>query len=187
MLSWRAARHGVTSIGEPEANAVFTINLLSCAYYRSYRHSVWAVAISAVLAGTPEIVQLYNHGVLGAKVCSNAQQSHWKDGITSGSGGVGQEGGREHTVLAGERTVRLHVEGLRCAACGARLKQALLAHAEGVTGCMVDFASGAVAVTGRALRERDLLDTVQRLGYLARVVAPNHEPGETSRLLGKEL
>lgn len=139
-----------------------------------------------MLAGTPEIVQLYNHstlqGVLGAKPgSSSAVQSH---GNGSRSG-CGQRVGGEDAALAGERAVRLQVAGLRCAACGARLKQALLAHAEGVSDCTVDFASGAVVVRGHALSEHSLIDTVQRLGYSASVVEPCCEPA--SRELSREL
>ena len=153
---------------------------------RSYRQSLLAVAISAVLAGTPEIVQLYNHGglqgVLGTKArSSSAMRSHRDGGSSGGGSGVG----REDAAPAGERTVRLQVEGLRCAACGARLKQALLAHAEGVSDCTVDFASGAVAVRGHALREHGLIDTVQRLGYSASVVDHHCEPGSSE--LSQEL
>ena len=175
-------QHAVAlKIDPPEVKAA-VLTLLNGAH-RSYRQSVLAVAISAVLAGTPEIVHLYNHGALHGVLGAKAGRSHQKGSTASTSSSWGGQGGGREDV--GEWTVRLHVQGLRCAACGAHLKQALLAHAEGVSDCTVDFASGVVAVRGRALEERNLLDTVQRLGYSASVA--EHACQNVDRLLDKEL
>ena len=57
----------------------------------------------------------------------------------------------------------MQVEGLRCAACGMRLKQALL-RLPGVTGCEVEFESGRTRAVGKELGEQSIRDTVEAMG-----------------------
>ena len=70
----------------------------------------------------------------------------------------------------------LQVDGLRCAACGARLKQALLAQVGGVRRADVEFVSGRVEVHGQAISKDTLLGYISGLGYTARVIEFQEEP-----------
>ena len=72
--------------------------------------------------------------------------------------------------------VILHVEGLRCAACGMRLKQALLAQVGGVQQCEVEFESGRVVLHGQAIGEDALLGCISELGYSSRLIKFQEEP-----------
>lgn len=72
--------------------------------------------------------------------------------------------------------VVLHVEGLRCAACGMRLKQALLAQVGGVRGAEVEWASGRAVVQGQGISEDALLGCISELGYSSRVIEFQEEP-----------
>ena len=73
--------------------------------------------------------------------------------------------------------VLLRVEGLRCAACGSRLKGALL-QLPGVRECEVDFESGRTRLTveGDMLAEQSVRDTVEGMGYTVRQIAFEDEP-----------
>lgn len=70
----------------------------------------------------------------------------------------------------------LQVEGLRCAACGARLKQALLAEVGGVRRADVEFVSGRVVVQGQAISKDALIGCISGLGYTSRVIEFQEEP-----------
>ena len=67
------------------------------------------------------------------------------------------------------------MEGLRCAACGMRLKQALL-RLPGVQGCEVEFESGRTRVMAIGLLEKPIRDTVEGMGYAVRQIAFENEP-----------
>ena len=69
----------------------------------------------------------------------------------------------------------MQVEGLRCAACGMRLKQALL-RLPGVTECKVDFESGQTRTVGKQLIEQSIRDTVEGMGYTVHHIAFEDEP-----------
>ena len=69
----------------------------------------------------------------------------------------------------------MQVEGLRCAACGMRLKQALLRQS-GVTECEVEFESGQTRMVGKELAEESLRDTVEAMGYTVHHIAFEDEP-----------
>ena len=69
----------------------------------------------------------------------------------------------------------MQVEGLRCAACGMRLKQALL-QLPGVTECEVEFETGETCTVGEELAEQSLQDTVEGMGYTVRRIAFEDEP-----------
>ena len=77
--------------------------------------------------------------------------------------------------LPGAQVIRMHVEGLRCAACGMRLKQALL-QLPGVTECEVEFEIGRTRIAGKNLAEQSIRDTVERIGYSVRQIAFEDEP-----------
>ena len=77
--------------------------------------------------------------------------------------------------LLGAQVIRMHVEGLRCAACGMRLKQALL-QLPGVTECEVEFEIGRTRIAGKELVEQSIRDTVERIGYSVRQIAFEDEP-----------
>ncbi len=68
------------------------------------------------------------------------------------------------------------MDGLRCAACGARLKQALLAQVGGVRRADVEFVSGRVEVQGQAISKDNLLGYISGLGYTARLIEFQEEP-----------
>ena len=69
----------------------------------------------------------------------------------------------------------MQVEGLRCVACGMRLKQALL-QLPGVTGCEVEYETGQTRTVGRELAEQSIRDTVEGVGYTVRHIAFEDEP-----------
>ncbi len=73
------------------------------------------------------------------------------------------------------------VEGLRCAACGMRLKQALL-RLPGVQGCEVDFESGRTRIMATGLVEKPVRDTVEGMGYAVRQIAFEDEPPGHGRM-----
>ncbi len=68
------------------------------------------------------------------------------------------------------------MDGLRCAACGARLKQALLAQVGGVRRADVEFVSGRVEVQGQAISKDALLGCISGLGYTSQVIEFQEEP-----------
>lgn len=69
----------------------------------------------------------------------------------------------------------MQVEGLRCAACGMRLKQALL-QVPGVTACEVEVETGRTRTVGKELAEQSIRDTVKGMGYTVRHIAFEDEP-----------
>ena len=78
---------------------------------------------------------------------------------------------------AAAQVVLMHVEGLRCPACGSRLKGALL-QLPGVQECEVEFESGRTRLTveGDASAEQSVRDTVEGMGYAVRQIAFEDEP-----------
>ncbi|KAK9902032.1 hypothetical protein WJX75_001765 [Coccomyxa subellipsoidea] len=83
--------------------------------HRNPQRSILALGMALSLAGMPELVQLYNEGQLRLLRALP---------LTSLPVTCDQALSQQQVVL--------HVEGLRCAACGMRLKQALLAQVGGV-------------------------------------------------------
>ena len=75
----------------------------------------------------------------------------------------------------------MHVEGLRCAACGMRLKQALLTQVGGVRRAEVEFVSGRVVVHGQCITEDALLGCISELGYSLRAIEFQEEPPGNAR------
>lgn len=70
----------------------------------------------------------------------------------------------------------MHVEGLRCVACGMRLKHALL-QLPGVRECEVTFESGRVRmITTEGLAAQSLRDLVESMDYALRTIAFEDEP-----------
>ena len=59
-----------------------------------------------------------------------------------------------------------HVEGMKCLACCARVKQQVLA-TKGGESCEVDFEKATVAVRGAGLAEEAVLASLNTLGYRA--------------------
>ena len=78
---------------------------------------------------------------------------------------------------AAAQVVLLRVEGLRCAACGSRLKGALL-QLPGARECEVEFESGRTRLTMDVdiLTEQSVRDTVEGMGYAVRQIAFEDEP-----------
>ncbi|BDA48312.1 hypothetical protein COCOBI_11-5720 [Coccomyxa sp. Obi] len=133
--------------------------------HRNPQQTVLAVGIAVALAGMPELVQLYNEGQLRllrglpAVLTSTPASSHDTPSLTQM-----------------QQRVTLQVDGLRCAACGARLKQALLAQVGGVRRADVEFVSGRVVIQGQTISEDDLLGCISGLGYTSRVIEFQEEP-----------
>ena len=76
-----------------------------------------------------------------------------------------------------QQVVLMHVEGLRCAACGSRLKSALMQLA-GVRECEVEFESGRtrLSVVRDIFVEQSVRDLVKGMGYAVRQIAFEDEP-----------
>ncbi|EIE18468.1 hypothetical protein COCSUDRAFT_34498 [Coccomyxa subellipsoidea C-169] len=132
--------------------------------YSHLRHgnpqrSILALGMALSLAGMPELVQLYNESQLRLMRSLPLTSSP-----VSGDKALTQQ------------QVILHVEGLRCAACGMRLKQALLAQVGGVQRCEVEFESGRVVLHGQAIGEDALLGCISELGYSSRLIKFQEEP-----------
>ncbi|CAL8465913.1 g5449 [Coccomyxa elongata] len=133
--------------------------------HRNPQQTVLAVSIAMALAGMPELVQLYNEGqlrllrALPIGVTTAPLSSH--DALS---------------LTQKQQSVKLQVDGLRCAACGARLKQALLAQVRGVRRADVEFVSGRVEVQGQAISKDALLGCISGLGYTSRVIEFQEEP-----------
>ncbi len=71
-----------------------------------------------------------------------------------------QEGGQANTNLV------FHVEGMKCLACWARVKQHVLTF-DGVEACEVDFERGKVTVRGVGVTEEVIVASLESLGYRA--------------------
>ena len=80
-------------------------------------------------------------------------------------------------MLLPQQVVLMRVEGLRCAACGSRLKSALMQLA-GVQECEVEFESGRTRLTVERdiFVERSVRDLVKGMGYAVRQIAFEDEP-----------
>ena len=134
-----------------------------------------ALAVAMALSGTPELVRLYNEGALGRLLLAHVDA---ESGAPPGSRKQCSAAGHEE-----QQTVRMQVQGLRCAACAIRLKHALLSQVAGVTGADVEFESGSVLVRGRGITSgQDLIACAQRLGYSSKLLAFEEEPpGDAAR------
>ena len=75
------------------------------------------------------------------------------------------------------QVVLMHVKGLRCAACGSRLKSTLM-QLPGVRECEVDFESGKTRLSvERGIPVEQLVrETVEGMGYAVRQIAFEDEP-----------
>ena len=134
-----------------------------------------ALALAIALSGTPELVRLYNEDGL-ARLLHGARSGSPSPAGFSSASRKEQSLVAEPAISESWETVRMHVEGLRCAACTSRLKHALTAEVAGVAAAEVEFESGAVAVHGRGIDEKGLLACAAKLGYSARVLAFQEEP-----------
>ncbi len=68
--------------------------------------------------------------------------------------------------LGKEETLTLHVEGMSCAHCAARVENGLKKE-PGVTGATVSLEGKSVTVTGKKLDEAHLKSVINALGYRA--------------------
>jgi cation transport ATPase len=75
-----------------------------------------------------------------------------------------------------EQVLKLQVEGVRCAACGMRLKQSLLGEFTGMSSCDVEFESGRMVLTGKRLDSDALIGRIRQMGYSARIIQFQEEP-----------
>jgi copper chaperone CopZ len=144
--------------------------LLCC---RNARQTVAALALAIALSGTPELVRLYNEEGL-ARLLHGAKSG--SPSLAAASPGKDSSPVADSASLETWETVRMRVEGLRCAACAMRLKHALAAEVAGVAAAEVEFESGAVAVHGRGVSKKGLIACAAQLGYSARVLAFQDEP-----------
>lgn len=133
---------------------------------RNPRQSLLAVSIALALGAMPDVVQLYNEGRLFK--------------LPADLGGLAAPR-RSPAGSDQEENLQLQVEGLQCAACGMRLKQALRGKVSGLDSCEVDFESGRALIRGKGIDTAALIETISQMGYSAEVIAFQDE------LPGKEL
>jgi len=113
--------------------------------YRNKRRTALAVAVAFGLTVTPELVRLFNEGRLPKlpRLMNSCQ-----------------EGGQANTKSV------FHVEGMKCLACCAKVKQHVLT-IHGVEACEVDFERGEVTVRGMGVSEEVIVASLESLGYRA--------------------
>lgn len=112
----------------------------------------------------PELVRLYNESELRLARMLPAQ-------LAASAAAAAHDA----SPLSQQR-VSVQVDGLRCAACGMRLKQALLAQVGGVRRAELHFESGRVELHGHGVSKDDLIGCISGMGYSVRAIEFQEEP-----------
>jgi Cd2+/Zn2+-exporting ATPase len=73
--------------------------------------------------------------------------------------------------------IPFHVEGMKCLACCARVKQHVLA-TTGAESCQVDFEGATVTVQGAGVSKETIVSSLATLGYVATPIAKMLGAGE---------
>lgn len=154
--------------------------LCSSAYLlvrRNARQTLLALAVSASLALTPELVQYYVEGKPPLPPPLSRLWPHprpgERDSTPAAPAGAGvscpERETSKHTPLdPAWAAVELHASGIRCAGCAARVRYAVLARVPGARECSVEFETGRVAVAGRGVTAAAVAAAVEELGYTTR-------------------
>ncbi len=140
---------------------------------RSARQTLLALAISAGLALTPELVRTVVEGRPPALVARL-----WPPpGLRARSAGPAPTQPRAALpeAAAAEQPwadVEVRASGIRCAGCAARVRRAVLDALPAGAECRVEFESGRIAASGRGVTAAAVAAAVEGLGYAVRAAAP---------------
>lgn len=138
---------------------------------RSARQTLLALAISAGLALTPELVRTVVEGwppALVARLWLPPTLRARLAGPAHGCAALPEAAAAKQP----RADVEVRTSGIRCAGCAARVRRAVLDALPAGAECRVEFESGRVAAGGRGVTAAAVAAAVEGLGYAVRAVVP---------------